>query len=82
MVCATLTAEMGACDRPALMPVTPQVSTPPRPLVLKLEPNTASSLCFRVAVTSSRHKLEHAAQGPETRKVGHFLISLCHSSNS
>jgi hypothetical protein len=54
------TAEMGACDRPAVSPVVPHVSTPPRPLVLKLEPNTASSLCFRVAVTSSRHRLEHA----------------------
>ena len=35
-----LTAAWGACERPALRPVTPQVSTPPRPLVLKLLPNT------------------------------------------
>ena len=51
---------MGACDRPAPTPVTPQVSTPPRPLMLKLQPNTASSLFFRLAVISSRHRLEHA----------------------
>ena len=36
----TLTDEMGACERPAFTPVTPHVRTPPRPFVLKEEPNT------------------------------------------
>ena len=55
------TTETGAWERPAFRPVTPHVSTPPRPLVLKLLPKTASSLSFSVAVTSSRHRFEHAA---------------------
>ena len=55
------TVEMGACERPAFTPVTPQVSTPPRPLVLKLIPNTESSFIFSVLVISSRHRLHIAA---------------------
>eukprot|EP00955_Chlamydomonas_euryale_P091293 364612-Chlamydomonas_euryale.AAC.19 len=52
---------VGECDRPAPKPVTPQVMTPPRPLVLNEQPNTASILSFRMAVTSSRHRLVQAA---------------------
>ena len=43
------------------MPTAPQVSTPPRPLVEKEAPNTASIFCFRVTVTSSRHRFTMAA---------------------
>ena len=53
--------EMGEWDSPALTPVTPQVSTPPRPLVLKDDPKMMSILFFRVAVISSRHILDMAA---------------------
>ena len=55
------TSEMGECERPAFTPVTPHVSTPPSPFVLKDEPNTLSSLCFRETVISSRHRLDMAA---------------------
>jgi hypothetical protein len=47
--------------RPAPMPVTPHVSTPPRPWVEKEEPKIWSILCLRVWVTSSRHRLTQAA---------------------
>ena len=36
----------GECEKPAPMPVHPQVSTPPRPLVEKEEPKTASMRCL------------------------------------
>ena len=52
-----LTLHTGEWDRPAFMPVTPQVRTPPRPLVLNEEPKMASILSFRTWVTSSRHRL-------------------------
>ena len=52
---------MGACESPAFTPVTPQVSTPPRPFVLKEEPKTWSSFVFSVEVTSSRQRLQMAA---------------------
>ena len=55
------TVDMGACDSPALTPVTPHVSTPPRPLVLNDIPTSRSSFDFRVLVTSSRHRLHIAA---------------------
>ena len=57
------TDEMGECERPAFMPVMPQVSTPPRPFVLKEEPKMMSILFFSVAVISSRHMLDMAAGG-------------------
>ena len=60
--CEVFTDETGACERPAFTPVTPQVSTPPRPLVLKEDPNTWSSFVFRVDVTSSRQRLHIAAE--------------------
>lgn len=41
---ARLTPWTGEWDRPALMPMTPQVSTPPRPWVEKQEPKTDSIL--------------------------------------
>ena len=37
------TSESGACERPAAMPVTPQVSTPPRPWVVNEAPKTCAS---------------------------------------
>ncbi len=55
------TEEMGEWDSPAFMPVMPQVSTPPRPLVLKEEPKMMSILFLSVAVISSRHMLDMAA---------------------
>ena len=41
---APLTPCTGEWERPALMPITPQVSTPPRPWVEKQEPKTLSIL--------------------------------------
>ena len=61
--------ETGECERPAFTPVTPQVSTPPSPLVLKEDPKTPSSFCFSVEVISSRHMLDMAVQGECTRDV-------------
>ena len=43
------------------MPVTPQVSTAPSPLVLKELPNTVSIWVLRPSVASSRHRLTNAA---------------------
>lgn len=51
---------MGEWLRPALTPVTPQVSTPPNPLVLKEEPKIWSILFLAVMVISSRHTLLQA----------------------
>eukprot|EP00878_Enallax_costatus_P039817 GHUV01045733.1.p1 GENE.GHUV01045733.1~~GHUV01045733.1.p1 ORF type:complete len:122 (-),score=5.74 GHUV01045733.1:164-529(-) len=56
-----LTLQTGEWLRPALMPVTPHVSTAPRPLVLNDPPKTASILSLRTAVTSSRHRFVMAA---------------------
>lgn len=56
-----LTAEIGEWDSPALTPVTPHVSTPPRPLVLNDDPKTMSSFVLRMPVISSRHMLDMAA---------------------
>jgi hypothetical protein len=48
------------------MPITPQVSTPPRPWVEKQEPKTDSILSSRIMQDSSRHRLDMAAwQGME-----------------
>ena len=58
---AVLTAEIGECDSPALTPVTPHVSTPPRPFVLNDDPKTMSSFVLRMPVISSRHMLDMAA---------------------
>jgi hypothetical protein len=46
---------------PADRPVTPQVSTPPRPLVLKEDPKEFSMRSFRTTEISSRHRLVQAA---------------------
>jgi hypothetical protein len=51
------------------MPVTPQVSTPPRPLVLNEPPNTLSILSLSGTVTSSRHKLVHAIEFSPVKPV-------------
>ena len=50
----------GAWLRPAPMPVTPQVRTPPRPMRLKGSPNTSSILFFSELQISSRHRLRTA----------------------
>lgn len=55
-----LTFSTGEWDRPAPMPMTPQVSTPPRPWVEKQEPNTDSILSSRIMQDSSRHRLDMA----------------------
>lgn len=47
------TVHLGEWESPAPTPVTPQVSTPPRPWVVKDMPNTWSILCFRVWVTAA-----------------------------
>ncbi len=59
---ALLTPWTGECDRPALMPITPQVSTAPKPCVEKQEPNTASILSSRIMHDSSRHRLAMAME--------------------
>mmetsp|Transcript_20931 Transcript_20931/g.54560 ORF Transcript_20931/g.54560 Transcript_20931/m.54560 type:complete len:316 (-) Transcript_20931:261-1208(-) len=53
----SLPPSTGEWLRPALMPMTPQVSTPPRPWVEKQEPNTLSILSSRIMQDSSRHRL-------------------------
>ncbi len=69
-----LTEQTGEWLRPAFMPVTPQVRTAPRPLVLKEDPKQASILSFTTWVTSSRHRLVMAvwgeAGGDEGREGG------------
>lgn len=67
----TLTFSTGEWDRPAPMPMTPQVRTPPRPWVEKQEPNTDSILSSRIMQDSSRHRLDMAAGAQrEGRQAG------------
>ncbi len=65
-----LTVPTGEWLRPAPMPVTPHVSTAPRPLVLNEPPNTDSILSLSGTVTSSRHRLVMAARGEGGVRVG------------
>jgi hypothetical protein len=74
----SLTLQTGAWLRPAPKPVTPHVMTPPRPLTLKEPPHTASILSFRIAVTSSRHRLVTAVAhntGAAADAGGHCRVS-------
>ncbi len=67
---ASPTMYRGEWDRPACMPTTPQVSTPPRPWVLKQEPKAASILSSSTMHDSSRHRLDMAARGTGEGRAG------------
>lgn len=70
---------MGAWERPALTPVTPQVMTPPRPLVLNEAPKTSSILFLTVALISSRHRQVMAmVLSPEKPNENAHISTLLH----